>query len=300
MKKLLVLMLAMCSFAAIAQVNSGIVELEVDSIGYDAEEGIGVISIDVELAQNINDLDERTLRDLKIDILKRYFNMGSGWTANVAFLGYQIKNDVISVDDTFKLEQIRLINGQIKKITAIGASVKLVVEAHVGLGFHTGNMADGENMILSDQELAELQAARNCPNCTAEGVMQAGSLPYTYGMSVRVNYKNSYLKLYGDFQRSGMYRRLLDEDYAEGGYRMVFDWERRNILTLGAEAGFNFKAGNVPMSAFGRVQYNKYSSFSSFAEQGSMDFYDSFSGITRPVQKTMLFEAGIRVRLFNR
>lgn len=260
----------------------------------------GLLAIDVKVSQNLKDIDGRALERLKISALEEFFELGDRWQVKADFVSYQFDQYRIQTDRVYRVQQIQLASAEITSITPLNDSFVMKITANLGLGLTPTNWVDKKELYLSDAEFQTLKEARDCQTCVREGVNQGGQLPTEAGLQVRINYGKSYFQLAGNIQRSGAYRRLLDEEndskYPKYGYRMIFDWERRDMSRLNAEIGREFTAGRTTLEAFGRVQTTGHKSFANIAEQGGSIGFGNKETIERPKTSLTTLDIGIRVR----
>lgn len=265
---------------------------------------LGVLSIDVTVNQNLSNIDNRILEKLKVSALERFFEPSERWRIKAAFLSYQRDEYRVDTDRNYFVQQIQLASAEISSITPLPHGFVMTITAHFGLGITPEKWVDSQELILTDAEFEKFKTARDCPTCVREGVERGGQLPVEAGINIRINYKNSYIHMLGEFQRSGNYRRLLDESgaqYSNYGYRMIFDWERRNVSKFGVEIGQDLKWKKTTFTAFARVQNTHFASTADIAEQGDIQGGGSSFGnietIRRDPLKLTTLEVGIRVKL---
>ncbi len=293
---LLASLLALNAFPVFAQTS--LAEMELNAAVFNRPTGLGFLTFNVKVDQNLQNFNRQDLRNLKIS-LANYHLTGKNVQIEAEFLSYQQDKFRVDGNEDYKVTQFELFHTEIAGILPLGHGFEVVVKAHYGLGFTSKKNTEANNIELNEAEFEILQAALNCPNCAREGIPKetAGGYTYDRGLSITLNKDQSYFKVYASEKRSGGYHRLLDEEgeaYA-GGYRAIYDWEARKVTPVGIELGHTFK--KIPLTVFTAVEKTTFRSEYNIAEQGDKEFESSQQTFKRGTSSNLAFKVGFRVKL---
>lgn len=250
------LLLFLLSTGAFAQ-TSGQIDLSGSVFRNDH---VGVLSIDVLVDQNIQDIDDRELERIKVTVLDATFGQGNV-KLTTQFLSFQHDTERIGPEEKYQVNQLQLLSGRITSVTPMKKGFKLTITAHAGIGFSVKGYLDStNNEMVTKAEYEIIKRAKDCTECIKEAVKQAGYFPLEAGLKVQLNKDRTYISLAADYQKSGKYNQIPGEDRLPlnlDRYRLHVV-EDKTVIPMGVEVGHEIK--NTPITVYARGERIDYDS----------------------------------------